>query len=93
MGVIGIMAMYCIQNWKLCYIARHHLPLKSHCFGLQKTQCISGLMDRTVIDITQLGCLPLARHQLHVCMPHQVQTWLCIADSLFITSIAKLLHS
>jgi len=29
-------------------------------FGLQKTEFISGLLDRTVIDITQLGCPPLA---------------------------------
>ena len=29
-------------------------------FGPQKTQLISGLMDRTIIDITQLGCPPLA---------------------------------
>jgi len=31
-----------------------------YCFGPQKSQYISGLMDRTVIDITQLGCPPLA---------------------------------
>jgi len=30
-----------------------------YCFGHQKTQLISGLMDRTVIDITQLGFPPL----------------------------------
>lgn len=30
-----------------------------YCFGPQKTQFISGLMNRTVIDITQLGCPPL----------------------------------
>jgi|GEM_PF-3773571 len=30
------------------------------CIGSQKTQFISGLMDRTVIDITQLECPPLA---------------------------------
>ena len=30
-----------------------------HCFGPQKTQFISGLIERTVIDITQLGCPPL----------------------------------
>ena len=27
-----------------------------YCFGPSKTQFISGLIDRTVIDITQLGC-------------------------------------
>jgi hypothetical protein len=31
-----------------------------YCFGPQKSQFISGLMDCTVIDITQLGCPPLA---------------------------------
>jgi len=31
-----------------------------YCIGPQKTQFISGLMDRTVIDITQLECPPLA---------------------------------
>ena len=25
--VIGKMMMSCIESWKLCYIARHHLPL------------------------------------------------------------------
>jgi len=30
-----------------------------YCFGTQKTQFISGLIERTVIDITQLGCPPL----------------------------------
>ena len=31
-----------------------------YCFGLQKTQFISGLLERTVISITQLGCPQLA---------------------------------
>ena len=31
-----------------------------YCFGPQKTQFIIGLMDCTVIDITQLECPPLA---------------------------------
>jgi len=91
MGVIGMMAMYCIQNWKLCYIAWHHLSLQSIALGLRK-QFISGLLDRTVIDITQQRCPPLAdkstRHQLHPCMS-QVQTCLCFADRLFISSVAK----
>ena len=30
-----------------------------YCFGTQKTQFISGLLDLTAIDITQLGCPPL----------------------------------
>jgi len=32
------------------------------------------------------------RHQLHICMS-QVQIYVCIADSLFICTMAKLLHS
>jgi len=96
MGVIRMMAMYYIQNWKLCYIARRHLPLQSIATVLRK-QFISGLMDCAVIDITHLGCSPFSRlkytrHQLHVCMS-QVQTSLCFADSLFISSMAKLTHS
>jgi len=30
-----------------------------YCFGPHKTQFISGLIERTVNDITQLGCPPL----------------------------------
>jgi len=30
-----------------------------YCLGSQKTQFISGLIERNVIDITQLGCPPL----------------------------------
>ena len=36
------------------------LAVAIYCFGPQKTQFISGLIDHTVIDITQLGCPPLA---------------------------------
>ena len=57
------MAMYYIWNWKLCYIARNHLPFQSISSGLRR-QFIIGLMDRTVIDITQLGCPPLANISL-----------------------------
>jgi hypothetical protein len=32
----------------------------TYCFRPQKTHFISGLTERTVIDITQLGCPPLA---------------------------------
>jgi len=32
-------------------------------------------------------------HQLHVCMSQQIQTCLCIADGLFISTVATLLHS
>ena len=54
-GAIGTMVKFCIQSWKICYIARHHLQLQSIASVLRK-QFISGLFDRTVIDITQLGC-------------------------------------
>jgi len=30
-----------------------------YCFGPQKTQFISGLIEHNIIDITQLGCPPL----------------------------------
>jgi len=47
-----------------------------YCFGPQETQIIRGLVDRTVIDITQLECPPLAdmstRYQLHVCKSQHV---------------------
>ena len=36
------------------------LAVAIYCFGPQKTQFISGLFDRIVIDTTQLGCPPLA---------------------------------
>ena len=35
-----------------------------YCFGLQKTQLICGLLEPTVIDITQLGCPQLADKSL-----------------------------
>ena len=67
-----------------------------YCFGPQKTQFISVLVEHTVIEITQLRCLPLpdmsARHKLHVSMS-QVETYLCIADGLFISTVAELLHA
>ena len=47
-----------------------------YCFGPQKTQFISGLIERTVIDITLLGCPPHTDMsigpQLHVCMLREV---------------------
>jgi hypothetical protein len=54
MGVNGKMAMCYIQSWKLCYICRCSLLLSA-----SETQCINGLMNCTVIDITQQGCPPL----------------------------------
>jgi len=39
-------------------VLRHEVSsaVAIYCFGPQKTNIISGLIDRTVIDITQLGC-------------------------------------
>jgi len=57
-------------NWNECAVLYSELETVLHreasssvavySFGPQKTQFISGLMDRTVIDITQLGCHSLA---------------------------------
>jgi len=53
MGVTGIM-MFHIQSWKLLH-REVSSAVAIYCFGPQKTNFISGLIDRTV-DITQLGC-------------------------------------
>ena len=55
-------------NWKVGNVLYSEMETVLHreassavavyCFGPQKTQFICGLMDRTVIDITQLGCPP-----------------------------------
>jgi len=58
-GVIGMKAFYYIQSWTLLHReASSAVPI--YCFRPHKTQFISGLIDRTVIDVTQLGCPPLA---------------------------------
>jgi len=59
MGVTGMIVMFHIQSWKLlhCEVSS---AIAIHCFGPQKTNFISGLIDRTVIDISQLGCPELA---------------------------------
>jgi len=44
-----------------------------YCFGPLNTQYICGLMYRTVIDITQLGCPPLA----HICLQGIGSTFAC----------------
>jgi hypothetical protein len=68
-----------------------------YCFGPQKTQYIIGLMDRTVIDITQLGCPPLSDIILQgisctfTC--HKKFRRLCFANSPFISSMTKRSHS
>ena len=53
--VNGMMVMYCIQSWRLVHREASY-AVAIYCFGPQKTHFISGLMERTVIDITQLGC-------------------------------------
>ena len=58
-GVIGMMVMYCIQSWKLLH-REASSAVAIYCFGSLKTQFISGLLERTVIDIMQLGCPELA---------------------------------
>jgi hypothetical protein len=55
-GVIGIMAIYRIQSWKLSYIARYHLLFAIYCFRPQKMTFINNLFDCIFIHITQLGC-------------------------------------
>ena len=67
-----------------------------YCFGPQKTNFISGLIDRTVLDIIQLDCPELADISfpaISCTFALQVQTCLCIVNSLFISSLAQLLHS
>jgi hypothetical protein len=63
-----------------------------YCFGPLKTEFISNLINRTVIDITQLGCPPIPDINLSAICMSQVKTCLCTADSLFSSSMATLLH-
>jgi len=56
-GVIEMMVMYYIQSWRLVH-REAPSAVAVYFFGLQKTQFISGLIERTV-HITQLGCPPL----------------------------------
>ena len=70
MGVTGTMVMFHIQSLKLCYIVKYHLLLQFIALGLRKKNFISGLIDRTVIDITQLGCPELADISLPTISSH-----------------------
>ena len=54
-----MMVVHYIQTWRLCYVARHRLLLQCIASGLRK-QFVSCHIDSTVIDVTQLGCPPLA---------------------------------
>ena len=64
MGEPGLMRMLHIHSWKLCYIVKYHLLFAIYCFGPQKRNFISGLIDRTVIDITHLHGPELAEISL-----------------------------
>ena len=68
-----------------------------YCFGVQKTIFLSGLMDRRDIDITQLGCPPLADIIYQASVVRLLVTisdiYICFTDSLFISSMPKLSHS
>ena len=44
-----------------------------YCFGPEKSNFISGLIDRTVVNITQLGCPEVA----DVCLPAISCTFAC----------------
>jgi hypothetical protein len=59
MGVIAMMLMFHIQSWKLCYIAKYHQLLQSIALDLRSI-LFSGIIDRTVIDVSQLGSPELA---------------------------------
>jgi hypothetical protein len=55
MDVTGMMAVFHIQSWKLLH-REVSSAVAIYCFGPQKTNFISGLIDWIVIDISQLGC-------------------------------------
>ena len=66
-----------------------------YCFGPQKAQFISSLIERTVIDVTQLGCPLIADIILRginctFALSQQLQTCLCIAGGLLIITVAKI---
>jgi len=72
-GVIGMMVIYHIEILKLLH--REASPAVAiYSLRAFKTEFISSFIDRTVIDITQLGCPPIADKsvclQIHVCMSH-----------------------
>ena len=58
-GVTGMLAMFHIQSWKLCYIAKYHLLLQFIALNLRK-QTLLAVSSTAVIDITLLGCPELA---------------------------------
>ena len=57
-GLIGILAMYIFRTGN-CATSKASSAVAVYCLGPQKTQFIGGIMDRTVIYVTQLGCPPL----------------------------------
>jgi hypothetical protein len=59
-GVIGMMVTYNTQSWRLCYIARHLLPLQSIASGLKKHNLFVVSSAVQLLISTQLGCPALA---------------------------------
>jgi hypothetical protein len=59
MGAFGMTAICYILSWKLLY-GEASSAVAIYCFGPQKTHFISNLIERTVIDITQIDCPPIA---------------------------------
>jgi hypothetical protein len=59
-----MMAMFHIHSWKLLQ-REVSSAVAMYCFGPQKTNIISSLIDRTIIDISQLGCPEVADISLH----------------------------
>jgi hypothetical protein len=53
MDVTGIMMIH-IQSWKKLF-REVSSAVSIYCFGPQKTNFISGLIDRTLTDITQVA--------------------------------------
>jgi len=54
MGVTGMMVMCHVQSWTLCYVTKYQMLLQFIALDI-KTNFISGLIDRTVNDITQFA--------------------------------------
>ena len=54
-----------------------------YCFGPQKTQFISGLIERTVIDVNQLGCPPLT----DISLPALSYTFACHDKSKYVCAL------
>jgi hypothetical protein len=49
MGVIEVMAMFHIQSWKLCYIAKYHLLLQFIALGIGKEILLAVLFTAQLL--------------------------------------------